>query len=130
MAAVEKFGFVVTTCCGYLPQVKPMYTCLNSRGRCTVLMSLSCVTNVWSPNLQDVKVNFSSITVFSHSYLSRTINGRVIGCHSTPSRGYSTSLTWWRNRMETGRPENYGLSYRCNLPLILFEIKHILHKTL
>lgn len=48
--------------------------------------------------------------------------GRMIGWHFTPDRSCSSSLTWWRNRMETGRPENYGQIYRCNFPSIPSEM--------
>lgn len=44
MAAVEKFGFHVATCCGYIPQVKLIHrSILTPRGTCTVFMYYRCV---------------------------------------------------------------------------------------
>lgn len=77
--------------------------------------------------LQDVTVVLSNITVKFFPCLPRKMSGRMTGCHFTPSRGCSTSLTWWRNLMETGRPESYGLSYRCTLPLTPSDTKHNTH---
>lgn len=41
------------------------------------------------------------------------MSGRLTGCHFTLSRGCNTNSTWWKSLMETGRPYNFGLNYRC-----------------
>lgn len=64
---------------------------------------LSCYGHPYGPTL-----------IFLPS-LPRKMSGRMTGCHFTPSRGCSTSLTWWRTLTETGRPESYGPSYRCTI---------------
>lgn len=54
--------------------------------------------------------------LFFYISLLRRTSGRMTGWRFTPGRGCSTSSTWWRNRMETGRPESCGPSFRCTLP--------------
>lgn len=70
-----------------------------------------------------------SSLVISHSfhvfpYLPSKMSGRMTGWNFTRSRGCSISLTWWRNRMGTGKPEKHGPSYRCTLHLIPSETKN------
>lgn len=58
----------------------------------------------------------SSIITFitiSFSCFRRKMTGRLTGCHFTLSRGCNTKSTWLKSLMETGRPWNSGLNYRC-----------------